>query len=128
MAKGTDEKQARIAAIVEWLRTHPNGTAADCLAELGDLGVKKSTFYTSFKAAQIVTEPEKGDGLEEDSSRTRLHAGGRPPAGAGRTERMTIMMTPTTKRLLRRMCADDDVTASEWIEHIIATTYPEYER
>lgn len=130
MAKGSEGKKARVAAIAKWLRMHPEGTATGCMAELGDLGAKKSAFYSAFREAQIMMQPPKTDDPEEEerqSAETRRHAGGRPPENAGRTERMTIMMTPTTKRLLRRMCADDDVTAAEWIEKIVADIYPEYE-
>lgn len=69
-----------------------------------------NTAYDDFKRTK--TAPQK-------------HPSGRPPVGAGCTERMTIMMTPEIKRLLHRMCADD-VTAAEWLEQAVAKLYPTY--
>lgn len=99
-----------------WVEEHPDGRQTDCVS---DTGLSKSTVHRYWKSIR--------PGIVSDSTPTEPAHTTTAPASAptlqARSERMTIMMAPQTKRRLRLMCADADITAADWIDNAINSAY-----
>lgn len=101
---GTPDAQLRID---EWRAAHPEGTRAQMIA---DGVVSKTTAYRLWPIEDTDKKPRRKQQTKAEPQTT--------PA-EDRSDRLTLVISPTDKQHLQILCATDRVTAAEWIARAI---------